>query len=291
MWMSFYEVYQEALMYVMLVALFLLGLGVGGSVAYKWFKKHPERSAVDAVVRALFVLGMGLFATVTMAQKRAILQVKAEQAEERRLCGEILVGGIPSRREQTQPRSSGMHTVSRWQHGVYEEGEEIKFEGDWIFPYGTNHLSSVEVMAWGDVLPDGFSRDKVATLGRRVSFAREQASFTYGLTPSNSYVFIWTGTRDGRINGVPFEGRIELFRNGDVAVTTNGVSEFYPRELPFPHDGCGQDGEWVEASFTNGTAFAVSFTPATTGVSTMTDSASVTFVEWETRTVEMWPND
>ena len=87
------------------------------------------------------------------------------------------------------------------------------------------------------------------------------------------------------------EGCIELFRNCDVAVTTNGVSEFYPRELPFPHDGCGQDGEWVEASFTNGTAFAVSFTPATTGVSTMTDSASVTFVEWETRTVEMWPND
>ncbi len=87
------------------------------------------------------------------------------------------------------------------------------------------------------------------------------------------------------------EGCIELFRNGDVAVTTNGVKTVTPRGIPFPHDGCGQDGEWVEANFTNGTAFAVSFTPATTGVSTMTDSASVTFVEWETRTAATWPQD
>ena len=57
-------------------------------------------------------------------------------------------------------------------------------------------------------------------------------------------------------DSVPFEGRIELFRNGDVAVTTNGVSEFYPRELPFEHDGYGQDDEWVAANFTNATEIA-----------------------------------
>jgi len=39
------------------------------------------------------------------------------------------------------------------------------------------------------------------------------------------------------------EGRIELFRNGDVAVTTNGVTTVTPRELPFEHEGYGQDGE------------------------------------------------
>ena len=36
---------------------------------------------------------------------------------------------------------------------------------------------------------------------------------------------------------------IELFRNGGVAVTTNGVTTVTPRELPFEHDGYGQDGE------------------------------------------------
>ena len=53
---------------------------------------------------------------------------------------------------------------------------------------------------------------------------------------------------------------LELFRNGDVSVTTNGVAyppseasaeggsmrgAYLPRELPFPHAGFGQDDEWV----------------------------------------------
>ncbi len=44
-----------------------------------------------------------------------------------------------------------------------------------------------------------------------------------------------------------------LFRNGDVAITTNGVTELRPRVLPFPRDGYGQDDEWVAANFTNAT--------------------------------------
>ena len=46
---------------------------------------------------------------------------------------------------------------------------------------------------------------------------------------------------------------IELFRNGDIGVTTNGVAALLPRVLPFPHDGFGQDDEWVSANFTNAT--------------------------------------
>ena len=46
---------------------------------------------------------------------------------------------------------------------------------------------------------------------------------------------------------------LELFRKGDVSVTTNGVAAYLPRELPFPHDGFGQDAEWVTANFTNAT--------------------------------------
>jgi len=30
-----------------------------------------------------------------------------------------------------------------------------------------------------------------------------------------------------------------------------------PRELPFDHDGFGQDDEWVAANFTNATSLAV----------------------------------
>ena len=46
---------------------------------------------------------------------------------------------------------------------------------------------------------------------------------------------------------------IELLRCGDVSVTTNGVTWTVPRELPFAHDGFGQDVEWVAANFTNAT--------------------------------------
>ena len=46
---------------------------------------------------------------------------------------------------------------------------------------------------------------------------------------------------------------LELFRNGDRSVTTNGVTAYLPRELPFAHDGFGQDAEWVAANFTNAT--------------------------------------
>ena len=46
-------------------------------------------------------------------------------------------------------------------------------------------------------------------------------------------------------------GRIELRRSGDILVATNGVERFIPRQLPFEHNGFGQDNEWVAANFTN----------------------------------------
>jgi hypothetical protein len=36
----------------------------------------------------------------------------------------------------------------------------------------------------------------------------------------DSYALEWHGARVGRVNGVPFDERIELYRNGDIGVTT-----------------------------------------------------------------------
>ena len=75
----------------------------------------------------------------------------------------------------------------------------------------------------------------------------------------NSYVFAWTNAVIGRVSreavasAETIDASIELFRNGDIAITTNGVTELRPRELPFPRDGYGQDDEWVAANFTNAT--------------------------------------
>ena len=46
-------------------------------------------------------------------------------------------------------------------------------------------------------------------------------------------------------------GRIELRRSGDILVATNGIERLIPRQLPFDHNGFGQDDEWVAANFTN----------------------------------------
>ena len=115
------------------------------------------------------------------------------------------------------------HTFPHWRHGVYEDGQRVGFDEDWVFPFGTSHLSSVEVMSWGEILPNGFATTPIAELGCRVSLVPDASEFHYCRTPSNSYQFVWNNARDQRINGSPISGCIELFRNGDVVVGTNGV--------------------------------------------------------------------
>ncbi len=69
-------------------------------------------------------------------------------------------------------------------------------------------------------------------------------------TPSNTYVFAWQGVAENRDGNQLTERRIELCQNGDAIVSTNGVSSTIPYEIPFAHDGYGQDDDWVRANFT-----------------------------------------
>ena len=73
------------------------------------------------------------------------------------------------------------------------------------------------------------------------------------MSSSNSYRFVWTDAAINRDTNNLLTASIELFRDGGVSVTTNGVAAYLPRELPFPHDGFGQDDAWVAANFTNAT--------------------------------------
>ena len=64
----------------------------------------------------------------------------------------------------------------------------------------------------------------------------------------------WKGLFRDVDNTVNFYStRDEVVANGDVCVTTNGVAAYLLRELPFAHNGFGQDDEWVVANFTNAT--------------------------------------
>ena len=137
--------------------------------------------------------------------------------------------------------------------GAFDDSLWLDFEDGFVFPEGTNHLEGVEVLASGEVWRTPFDTNAVATIGAAVSIVPGLSSFAYEHTPSNSYRFVWTDAAINRETNNLVSASLELFRNGDVSVTTNGVAAHLPRELPFPHSGFGQDAEWVTANFTNAT--------------------------------------
>lgn len=137
--------------------------------------------------------------------------------------------------------------------GAWRDSFWLKFMDGWRFPSGTNHLYGVEAISFGQLWPTPFNTNAVASLGSRVEIVPGLSSFGYELTPSNSYRFAWGNAAINRDTNDLVTASLELFRNGDIAVTTNGVTKYFPRELPFDHEGFGQDDEWVEANFTNAT--------------------------------------
>ena len=135
--------------------------------------------------------------------------------------------------------------------GAFDDSLWLDFEDGFLFPEGTNHLEGVEVLASGELWRTPFDTNAVATIGVVVSIVPGLSSFAYELTPSNSYRFVWTDAAINRDTNNLVSAALELFRNGDVSVATNGVAAHLPRELPFPHDGFGQNAEWVTANFMN----------------------------------------
>ena len=135
--------------------------------------------------------------------------------------------------------------------GAWDDSFWCDFGEGFVFPDGTNHLSGVEVLASGEVWRSPFDDGAVAALGVPVSIVPGTTAFSCGATTNGSFRFDWTDAAVGRDAGSLMTASMELFRNGDVAVTTNGATSYVPRALPFPHHGFGQDAEWVEANFTN----------------------------------------
>ena len=140
--------------------------------------------------------------------------------------------------------------------GAWKDSFWLPFADGWVFPWGTNHLSGVEVVSHGRLWPTPFDTNAVASAGAPFEIVPGLTSFAYELTPSNSYRFSWINAAISRDTNDLVSAVLELFRNGDRSVTTNGVTAYLPRTLPFARDGFGQDAEWVAANFTNATEIA-----------------------------------
>ena len=155
------------------------------------------------------------------------------------------------------PMPDAEKMASNWNaRGAWRDSFRLDFDEGWGFPWGTNHLTSVEVLSHGEIRPQWNDTNVVARLGAPVSIVPGLTTFAYEFTPSNSYRFVWTDAALNRDTNNLMTASIELMRCGDVSVTTNGVSWTLLRELLFAHDGFGQDVDWVAANFTNATEIA-----------------------------------
>lgn len=168
------------------------------------------------------------------------------------------VSGIAMRKSLANLRSQSPSRTEKWvgrwnTRGAFDDSFRCEFEDGFVFPEGTNHLSGVEILSSGEIWRTPFDTNSVASIGIPVSIVPGVTTFGIEHSPSNSYLISWTNAAVNRSTNELTTASIELFRNGDIAVTTNGVFTYTERELPFPHVGFGQDAEWVAASFTNAT--------------------------------------
>ena len=132
-----------------------------------------------------------------------------------------------------------------WQYSMRRQD----FAGGFVFPYGTNHLACVHVSSQGSVRETRFSTNVIASVGVPLAVVPGLTECSHEYTVSNTYRFVWANAAADRDTNTLVSASIELFRNGDVVVTTNGITRTIPRELPFEHDGYGQDESWVRANF------------------------------------------
>ena len=158
----------------------------------------------------------------------------------------------PVLRRLRQTLTDAEKFAANWNaRGAWQDSFKCDFEDGWEFPCGTNHLVSVEVISQGKLWPKWNDTNAVADVGVPLAIVPGLTTFGFEHTQSNSCRFTWTDAAVDRDTNNLTTASIELFRNGDVAATTNGAAVLTPRELPFAHDGFGQDAEWVAANFTN----------------------------------------
>ena len=184
------------------------------------------------------------------------------------LTGLAVNGNLANVMNPVQPQTTfAERKTANWNiRGAWKDSFWLDFENDFVFPWGTNHLTGVEVVSYGQVWATPFDTDAVASAGAPFEIVPGLTTFAYEFTPSNSYRFVWTDAAINRDTNNLVSAALELFRNGDVLVTTNGIAALLPRTLPFPHSGFGQDDEWVTANFTNATEILAVGYPQWVGV-------------------------
>lgn len=165
--------------------------------------------------------------------------------------GEIVRAGHQAVSPSPVPTNAIGRVEKWWRRGALNDGHIVTFDEDWRFPHGTSHLASIEVWSSGAVYASAKGPTPIAELVAKLSLAPHDTEVFAGRTTNNTYRIEWHGGHPNRDPNQTADASIELFRNGNVAITEGGVSTEIPYAIPFLHDGFGQDDDWVRANFTN----------------------------------------
>lgn len=143
-------------------------------------------------------------------------------------------------------------TAVNWNsRGAWDDSFRLDFPEGWVFPWGSNHLSSVEVLSKGEVWPRWNDTNRIAAFDVPLAIVPGITQFSYLRTPSDSYILSWNNAAIDRNTNILTSAAIELRRDGERIVTQNGISMATARELPFCRIGWGQDEDWIEHYFSN----------------------------------------
>ena len=142
-------------------------------------------------------------------------------------------------------------TLPAWhRRGAYSDWQRIDFPDGFAFPYGTNMLTGVTLMAYGTLRQTLIDPTPIAALPSPVSLEPGASSVTYGLTPSNSFLIAWQNACINRSVTNRIDASIELFPSGVCSVRFGASQTDYPPTPPPGFVGSGQDTNWLASVFT-----------------------------------------
>ena len=233
----------------------LLGTCLYGAVTNSFLTDEEkddvgEIDATNEVECAACAAALGLKTTIGLTQGEIVAAIRGVGE-----IGRVDMESVENGREGLESAAGETRrgtVLGRFQWGIrgaWDDDFYLAFGAEWVFPFGTNHLAGVVVYSQGGLAASSYDEPFVA-LPVPVAIVPREGSFTVEQTTSNSYIFAWWDVRPGRTATETLDAQIELFRNGDYCVSTNGVIvERYIRGNPYPEVPIGQDEDyrdWVD---------------------------------------------
>jgi len=146
--------------------------------------------------------------------------------------------------------------LTNWHaRGAWIDWTRISFPAGFTFQTSTKQLTEVTLMSYGEIRSSlrgqtlaNFSQLPTASyqLPTLLALKPGVSSVGYGLTPSNSLVFVWQDCYANREPTNCVSAEIELFANGETAVRYRGIETRTPAPEVI---GDGQDEDWIRATF------------------------------------------